>query len=224
MHNFTSTVVVNTDAALVLGEQSPKLSKSSSTVKDEQSFTDQSADEQYVHKKAKYIPPYQRNLHEQQQHARRGFSSNMYASYAYQPELGEYSHSGLHVLTQPAMIFPDSVQACDKQSPAMHTNMDMEQKLTNYTGICHVGIQVDTCHSYMACDVDVQCSFSSSKFDASTSFNHLLSHHEQMITSIISDEQSDMYLDLQLFLEEEDTKNSWSTISQLLFPVHHLPL
>ena len=118
--NCSSTMVVNTDAVLVFqSEQSPKSSRSSSTVKDEQSFTNQSADEQCIHKKAKYIPPHQRNLHEQQQHARRGFSSHMHASYAYQPELGEYSHAGLHVLTQRAMIFPDFIQACDKQSPAM---------------------------------------------------------------------------------------------------------
>ena len=136
-----STMVVNTDEALVLEEeQSPKSSKSSSTVKYEQSFNDQSADEQYVHKKAKYIPPHWRNLHEQHQHARRRFSSHMHASYTYQPELGEYSYSSLYVPTQPAMIFPDSVQACDKQSPTMYTNMNMEQKLTNYAGSYHVGI------------------------------------------------------------------------------------
>ena len=69
---------------------------------------------------------------------------------------------------------------------------------------------MDTCHSYTACDVDIQCSFSSSKFDASTSMDgfqdYLLSHHEQMVTSVISDEQSDMNIDLQLFLEEETTE------------------
>ena len=36
--------------------------------------------------------------------------------------------------------------------------------------------------------------------------DYLLLHHQQMVTSVISDEQSDMNIDLQLFQEEENTE------------------